>query len=297
MRRTIVLIGMLLGMGLSACGAAPRPVPTLAPTATTSVAAVTPLPAPTQPGPAAAASPAASPTETAPAGQPAVDTAQAYFDALQKGDYQAAGSLISRYSLLPDNLAPGDAVAELQTQMTGQKWSDLRVLGSQAVDARTVLVHVSYRLTVRDAQSGKETVSTPDEQWPVRQENGQWRYNRGNLVHYHSLDLPAQTTAGLTIQPKLLARYADRMRLVFLAQNGTNEAIVLGQPSEVLAAFVFGDQKVEAATPHLIFDRLRSYTSAAIEVKGWFVHYPQAVEIHRWKNYNEPPWFTFQLSD
>jgi hypothetical protein len=131
--------------------------------------------------------------------------------------------------------------------------------------------------------------------WPVRLEAGQWRYNRGNLVDYHTLDVDAQTTAGLTIQPQQLLRYSDRLRLVFLAQNGTNEPISLGQPSEVEAAFYFGGKAVEMEKRWLVFDRLRSYPQAEIELSGWYPSYPEKVEIRRWKNYTTPPWFTFNL--
>jgi hypothetical protein len=80
-------------------------------------------------------------------------------------------------------------------------------------------------------------------------------------------------------------------------QNGTNEAIVLGQPNEILATFSFGDQQVEAEKTRFIFDRLRSYPDTILDVKGLYTRYPDAVEIRRWKNLQTPPWFTFVLTE
>jgi hypothetical protein len=291
-----IILSVLL-VGLAACQAAPAPAPNALPQPPTAAPApsATALPAsPLPPTAAVEASPTATPDET----QPAIAAAQAYFNALQADDYVAASGWISRFSLLPDSLTPADAAAELQAHLAdGQRWQDVQVVGAQVFDAKTVLVHVTYTLVSHDVKTGKDTTQAVDEQWPVRREVSDWRVNRDKLIDYHSLDIPAHTTAGLTLQPKLLLRYTDRMRLVFLAQNGTNEAIVLGQPAEVLAAFNFGDQKVEAQSQRLVFDRLRSYTDAAIEIKGLFSAYPDSVEIRRWKAYSEPPWFTFSFSE
>lgn len=295
MNRIRFLSLSILLVGLAGCQAAPAPTPIPQPPVAAPAPSATARPAPTlPPTPEAAATPTATPDQTG----PAVEATKAYFSALQAGDYVAASGWISRFSLLPESLTPAAASAELQAQLTdGQTWTDVQALGGQVFDAKTVLVHVTYTLSRRDGQTGKETAQAVDEQWPVRREGSDWRVNRGKLIDYHTLDVPAQTTAGLTLQPKRLLRYSDHMRLVFLAQNGTNEAIVLGQPSEVLAAFSFGAQQVEAQPVRLVFDRLRSYTDAAVEIIGLFPSYPERVEIRRWKNVHEAPWFTFSLSE
>jgi hypothetical protein len=287
----LLLIAILLG--LAGCQAGPTPTvpaPTLPPAPTAApVANPTAVVPPT-------AEPTVAPTATSDPTQPAVETAKAYFTALEKGDYQAAGSLISTFSLLVDGLSPTDATAELQAAMAGgEAWADLRVSGAEALDEKTVLVQVRYSHTTKDTVSGKLATQDVSAVWPVRQEAGAWRYNRANLVDYRTLDMEAQTTAGLTIQPQQLLRYSDRLRLVFLAQNGTNEAISLGQPSEVEAAFYFGGKAVEAEKRWLVFDRLRSYPKTEIELSGWYPSYPEKLEIRRWKNYTTPPWFTFDL--
>jgi hypothetical protein len=73
-----------------------------------------------------------------------------------------------------------------------------------------------------------------------------------------------------------LARYSDHMSLTLLEQNTTNDRIVLGQTNEILVAFYFKDQTVEAVKKPLIFGGLRSYSDATIEVKGLVHQLPGA---------------------
>jgi hypothetical protein len=281
-------------LGLAGCQPAPAPTapaPTLPPAPTSK-----PVTGPTTAAVAPTAEPTAAPTAAPDPTQAAVETVKAYFAALAKGDYPSAGGMISNFSLLVDGLSPTDGAAELQAALAGgEAWSDLQVNSAETLDEKTVLVHVSFSHTSKDAASGKLATQTVTETWPVRQEAGGWRYNRGNLVDYRTLDVDAQTTAGLTIQPQQLLRYSDHLRMVFLAQNSTNEPISLGQPSEVEAAFYFGGKAVEMERKWLVFDRLRSYPQAQIELTGWYPSYPEKVEIRRWKNYTTAPWFTFTL--
>ena len=95
--------------------------------------------------------------------------------------------------------------------------------------------------------------------------------------------------------PTQITRYPDRYRLGLFVQNRTNDTIVLGQPNEILALFTFGDQTVEAEKDQLVFERLKTYPDAGIEVKGEFPDYPDQVDIRKWKNYNVAPWYSFSL--
>ncbi len=299
---TICFIAVFLLVSGCQASLAPSAAPAALPPAPT-LPLMTPIPLPSDtPGgaPSAAlpsATPAGQPTGDADRG-PALAAAavRRYFTALQAGDAQAASRLLSTMSLVIDGMTRGDAAAELEGVFeAGSGYSGLQILDSQVFDEKTVLVHVSYQLAARDTATGKTTTSQVDELWPVRREAGVWLVNRHKVIDYHSLDVPEQLTAGLTVEPRELIRYSDHIRMVFLAQNGTNEAIVLGQPSEVIATFIFGSQRVDAEQNRLIFDRLRSYPDAAIDVKGLFKQYPDGVEIRRWKNYNVAPWFTFHF--
>jgi hypothetical protein len=128
-------------------------------------------------------------------------------------------------------------------------------------------------------------------------ENNRWLYNRNNLIDFHSLTMDEQTMAGLRVRPVRLARYSDHMALTLLVQNTTNDTIVLGQTNEILAAFTFKDQTVEAVKKQMIFQRLRSYSDATIEVKGLFTSYPERVIIRQWKNLKVAPWYDFKFSN
>jgi hypothetical protein len=296
-----ISMALLLLAGCQVAGPTPTPPPG-GPVDASSNLASTSMPAlnafPTQ-GSAALPTlvPTAEPSQDPTA--PAIQGLMAYFDALQAGDSAQAAALTSTYSLMVDAMTRNDWAADLHTQMEqGTKWSGLQVAGAEKIDAHTVLVHVTFQLAKKDSKTGAVTQTSQDEQWPMRRDagSGQWLYNRGNLIDFRAVDVPAQTTAGLLVQPLRLVRYSDHLSLVFLAQNRTNEAIVLGQTNEVLATFVFGDQKAEATQTRLIFDRLRSYPSTAIDVPGLFRSYPDSVEIRRWKNTTVPPWFVFQFS-
>lgn len=241
--------------------------------------------------PTATAVPTAVPTATT---DNAVKTVQAYFDALQKQDFTAASKQISSFSLLIAQMTNGDAADALKAQAA--QWSGLQVKDAQTFDDNTVLVHVLYQLTTKDAKTGKDTVTPMDELWPVRLEVGKWLYNWNNIIDFHTLDVQQQSTAGLLIMPLQLIRYSDHIALKMLVQNSTNEPIVLGQTNEVMAAFHFGDKVVEGdQSTRLIFDSLRSYPNTIINVKGLFTSYPDSVVIRQWKNVKVAPWFTFQF--
>jgi HlyD family secretion protein len=248
--------------------------------------------------PEEAATPAATAT---PALDPAVQTVKDFFAALQNKDYKAAADLTSTFSLTVDGMTRGDGAVELHNKMqAGMEWSDLQIKETQAFLDKTHLVHVTYTLTTQDAKTGETAQASKDELWPVTLENNLWRYNRNNLIDFHSLTVDEQTMGGLRMRPVRLARYSDRMTLTLLVQNTTNDSIVLGQTNEILAAFTFKDQSsptVEAEKKQMIFGRLRSYSDATIEVKGLFTSYPERVIIRQWKNLKVAPWYDFKFSN
>jgi hypothetical protein len=128
-------------------------------------------------------------------------------------------------------------------------------------------------------------------------ENNRWLVNRNNLIDFQSLAVDEQTMAGLRVRPVQMARYSDHMALTLLVQNTTNDTIVFGQTNEILAAFTFKDQTVEAVKNQMIFQRMHSYSDATIEVEGLFTSYPEQVIIRQWKNLKVAPWFDFKFSN
>jgi hypothetical protein len=231
----------------------------------------------------------------APTADPVLKTVQAYADALQRGEIDSAAALLSDYSLMVAELTRSEAAAELQARMSAEQWSDFQIHETRAISPKTVLAHVTYNLQIQNPTDGNSVTTPADEWWPVRLENGQWRYNRANLVDFVTLDVEEQTTAGLTIKPTLMERYSDRILLSLLVQNRTNEPIVLGQVNETMAAFLFGDRRVEAEKNRLIFEPLRSYPDATVMVKGQFDSYPDGVVIREWKNVTTAPWYDFRF--
>ena len=227
----------------------------------------------------------------------AVKTAQDYFTAVSTGNYTEATRLISSFSLRVAEMTAGDVQAALASQaQSSGAWSNLVVKESQVLDAQTILVHVTYQVTGKDAQTGNVSQQARDELWPVRLEAGKWLYNYGNVIDFHTLTLTAQTTAGLTVLPTQITRYSDRLVLTFLAQNDTNDPIVIGSQNQVLATFKFGDKSVQAQNTRFIIDRLRGYPDLQIVAQGLFTTYPDAVELVQSKNANVQPWFSFNLN-
>jgi hypothetical protein len=291
--QTLILLSFLFLLAACQGSPTPKPVPTSLPPANTPApAALSTQPAVTEaPTPTQTALPSAAPTL-----DPAEQAIQEYAAALQAGDFRAAAALLSNFSLMVDEMTRSAASDELQLRMAREKWSGFQVKETRPFNEKTILVHVTYQVETKDPKTGQSSQAAVDELWPVRLEYGKWLYNRGNVIDYHTLDVLEHTTAGLTVKPRRLTRYSDRMRLTLLVQNQTNDPIVLGQTNEVMAAFLFGDQKVEAEKTQLIFDTLRSYPDTAIEVKGLFANYPDGVVIRQWKNIQVAPWFTFQFS-
>ncbi|HEX9012922.1 MAG TPA: hypothetical protein VF813_05380, partial [Anaerolineaceae bacterium] len=105
-----------------------------------------------------------------------------------------------------------------------------------------------------------------------------------------------QQTAGLTIAPLKITRYSDHLTLTVLAQNATNEAIVIGTANQTLATFHFGSQAVDAVNTRYILDSLRSYSNIDITVNGLYKTFPDSVDIIQYKNAQVKPWFSFNLN-
>jgi hypothetical protein len=303
MKKLSLFLALLASLAsLTACQLVPQPAGPSGP-APALITTATPIPLPSAtalptvlPTEVGSAAPTAAPTADS-ALQPAEKTVQDYFAALSKGEASAAAKLLSTFSLAHASMTRGDAADELKAEMAlGTQWSDLKIQGSKSFDATTVLVNVTYTRTDLDAKTGKSTPTSLDEQWPVRLEAGQWRYNRGNLIDFHTVDVPERTVSGLTVKPREVDRYSDHLSLILLAQNATGDAIAMGTSNTVLATFHFGEQKVDAVQKVIVIDRLRSYPAVSIEVSGQFSAYPDSVDLIQYIHYSGGPWFTFQLN-
>jgi len=224
-------------------------------------------------------------------------TVLGYFEALENQDPRSAVKWLSNYSMIAEKTTREASAAALQARMVqGNRWSAVEVKESREQNDNTILVHVLYKMETKDSKTSAVAETQQDEWWPVRLENGKWLYNWNNVIDYRGLDVAAQSTGGLTINPVQITRYTDRLSLVLFVQNRTNEPIVLGQPNEILAIFTFGAEKIEAEKAQLVFDRLQTYPDARIEVKGQLPDYPDKVEIRKWKNYDVAPWYDFTLA-
>jgi hypothetical protein len=309
MKKSICLLIPFLLAAAFLFSACQVPPPTASAPVRTATLPPTPIPLPeitdTPADPVSTATAAVQPTPSSAAadlaGDPAVQAVQAYFQALQDKDAQAAAALVSNLSLTIDNLTRDDLANELNKQFqAGAQWSDLQVKEVRPLTDKIRLVHVSYNLTSPAVQSG-QAAATPaaaamDELWPVSLVNNQWRYNRNNLIDFHTLSLADQTTQGLRIKPVQLARFSDHLRLTLLVQNTTQDTIILGQTNEIMAAFTFGDQQVEAVKQRLIFAPLRTYPQVTLEWKGFYPNYPDGVSIRQWTTVKTAPWFTFNFN-
>jgi hypothetical protein len=250
----------------------------------------TPTPGPTD-------TPAPTPTVLTPADL-AVQTVQTYFGDLQSGSFAAAAGLTSNLSRFAFKLTSADVVTALtQQQQQGAVWSNLQVQGTQVFNNSTILVHVTYQLAAKDSKTGKVMQTAKDELWPVSLENGQWLYNWNNIIDFNTLTtVPYQEVNGLTVTLLQVTRYSDHLTLTVMAQNNTNDPIVIGSANQILATFHFGGQAVDSANTQYVIDRLRGYSNIDITAKGLFTSYPTSVDLIKYKNFpTEKPWFTFNL--
>lgn len=229
----------------------------------------------------------------------AEQAAQAYFTALQQGDFSSASKLVSAFSLLADEITAGDVADTLAQEKTnGAAWSGMQIEGSQVFDDKTVLVHVTYQLASKDAKTGEIVTTTLDEQWPFRLEQNKWLYNWKNIIDFKTLSSEAKLVNGLTIKPIQLTRYSDKISLTVLAQNGTASPIVIGgKTNQLLGTFTFGSTAVDAQNTRYILDSYRSYTNVMIDVMGLYTSYPDSVQVVKYQNTTAAPWFTFVLAD
>jgi hypothetical protein len=297
------LAGLLIALILTACQVADAATPISPSAGSAGQAAQSQA---ISASPTATAIPTAVPTATAEPTAVSVSStaaaeqaAQAYFAALQAGDFAAASKLVSAFSLTANKLTAGDVATTLTEQkQTGAVWSALQIVGSQVFDDHTTLVHVTYQLATTDAKTGKTLQTAVDEQWPFRLENKQWLYNWTNIIDFKTLSSQTKLVNGLAVTPLQLTRYADKIRLTVLTQNTLNEAIVIGQTNQTLATFTFGSQSVTGVNTRYVFDTHRSYTDVNFDVAGLFTSYPDTVELVKYPNYTSTPaWFTFNLAD
>jgi len=272
---------LLLAMLLTACqlpmqpgAAAASPTPAVIKVTATPRATLTPRPT-------------AAPSATSAPFAAAQAAVEAYAEALRKGDFAAASKMVSQYSLMVSQLTAGGIETSMKAGGDAARLANFKLLGIKAAGETTVLAQVSYI-------SGKDAADK-EESWPFRLENGAWRYNWDNLVDFHTLTVDPQTTNGVTFIPTRLVRYSDRTVLELMGQNRTNEPIVFGQPNETLARFLVDGQKVEAEKTFLALDALRTTPNLQLVLKGYYPVYPSAVEIRIWRDFNEKPWFTFEL--
>jgi hypothetical protein len=297
-KNLLILVIISLALGLAACQSLP---PAAAPSVpqVTRVAAATPIPLPATPTAVQTPVPGLAPTASAVSDDPlqaAKKTVTDYFAALAGSDAKAAADLLSTFSLTHAGLTRSDAQAEIKAQLDlGSQWSDLQIADAKTFDAKTILVHVTYQETSKDSKSGKLTPTARDELWPIRLESGAWRYNRGNLIDFETLDVKERTLSGVTVKPQEVDRYSDRLSLVLLVQNATQESVVWGSPNQVLATFNFDGQAVKADQKVIIIDRLRSYPSVTIDANGLFDTYPDSVDLVQFIYYTGGPWYSFQL--
>ncbi len=228
----------------------------------------------------------------------AASAAQRYFGFLQSGDFTSAAGMTSNLSRFAFKLT-SSGIAGLLTaqQQSGAAWSNFQIQGTQQFNATTYLVHVTYDLAAKDAKTGQVSQAARDELWPIVLENGSWLYNWNNIIDFNTLTtVPYQQANGLTVTLLQLARYTDHMTLTIMAQNSSNDAIVIGSSSQILATFHFGGQSVDAASTQYVIDRLRGYSNIDVTVPGLFTSYPTSVDLIKFKNYPaEKPWFTFNL--
>jgi hypothetical protein len=304
-----IVVFLLIGAVLSACQASPAlagPAATGNAPEQVEIAGPTPTVRLT-----ATRQPPQAPTPTADAArlaeEAAAEAARTFFADAAENRPEAAAERISSFSLMVAQMTRGDAADALRSRRAaGERWSDLEIVEVHPFDAQTMLVRVTYSQTGGfdgDKASASEDKSTPaargpvvvEALWPMRLENGVWRYNWENLIDFRTLDVSEQTVHGITILPVQALRYTDRIRLVLLVQNRTNESAVFGQVNETLGTFYFGDQAIAAEPTRWILNPLRSVPGAALEVEGLFANYPDRFEIRRWKNYDVEPWFTFLI--
>ncbi len=220
-----------------------------------------------------------------------------YFSALEARDFTAAAEMLSTYSLTVFSITRGDAAASLHMQQAqGSTWSGLEILGSESFDENTILVSIKYDPAPAPTEEAGAEAEPIEARWTVRFENGAWRINWENLIDYHTLEAPAQTLNGITVKPIQANRFPDRIQLVLLMQNRTNQPFVFGQVNEILGTFYFAGEPFEAEQTQIILNPLRSVADAKLEVKGFFPEYPESIEIRKWKNYTTAPWYVFELN-
>ena len=219
----------------------------------------------------------------------AAEAAMKYATALETGNFEEAASWVSDFSLTVFAKTRTDLINDLTKRKgEGEKWLKFKIKEILLTEDQTILITVTY--------IGGKDGGPVEEIWPMRQEMGIWHYNWNNLIDYQTLDVRQQSMANVIVRPTRMLRYPDKIQLILTMQNTGNEPAYFGQPNEDLSTFYFNKTPVIGESTKIVLDRLRSYPDTVLEVKGFYLTYPEKVEIRKWKNYQVKPWFTFELT-
>lgn len=257
---------LVLSMVLSACQAA-TPVEGGTEEAAAAAPAVMATLLPT-------ATPRPQPTATS-AAQPAQTALLAYCAALQAGQPADAAALLSDFGLLTADLSRREAQSQLAAQMqAGKGWQECQLRSIRLLDDQTALAEVSFRLA--DASKSEQAI------WALRFEADRWGVNWGGAVDRRTLYVEPQKLNDVTVQPLELVRYTDRLQLRVMVQNNRDEGLVWGAANQPMASFHWGDKTLDAAGKRLVFNTQKSYSSAAVDLPGFYETDVQSVDLRFW---------------
>lgn len=270
------LSSMACGCGYSLPSLSPETVeaPTLRATVEPTI-----LPATVEPTtPPATVEPTAPPATatvepTAPPAGPE-EVLQAYYEALQEGDFELAASLLSDYSLDLAGQGRADIVTAFEKRrFEGWKFLDYEIVKSRMLDDRTALV----RAWGKERPVAGAEPETYDVWAPLRREGDGWRVNWGLVIDDRALDVPSQEVNGVIVEPFHVVRLTSGMQLYLRVDNTNERGIFWGWAGETIATFRVEGEAVRASA------WFEGDAGIFVEIDGLYEEYPTAVELSNWR--------------
>jgi len=146
----------------------------------------------------------------------------AFYTDLKQGDFKKALSWYSQYSSEHLKVDFADEVrAREKTFFAGTKVIDYKVVDKREPEPGVVLVSLWEK-----RQTGTEPPETTDQTFVLRHEADGWRINWNGLIEYRAVHVAGQTIKKVSLQPFLVERFLDGVKVHLKVSNGNGQDTV-----------------------------------------------------------------------
>jgi hypothetical protein len=203
----------------------------------------------------------------------------AFYGALKKGEFKRAHGFFSEYSTKHFDVDVAQEIKNRERKLfAGTKTVDFKVVEKRELEPRTVLVEAWVKEQTHD-----QPPQTNEMTLVLRNENDSWRINYNSLVAYQTLNVTPQIKNEVSLQPYLIERYLDNIKLHFIVKNGSQkDKVHWGFPGDRTAVIEYPSGKSTVMeNTHFKFEQGQS-DDIWIKFDGYVSEFPRKIKSQRW---------------